>query len=84
MSATLETISRTPGYPDGASSDGSMFAIVTTAKNPRIPTTTNTMRLWTRATTVEPMTFTAVIAITTRTAKAFAQLVFSFVNMALA
>ena len=59
--ATLETMSRALGYVDGASSAGSMFEIVTTAKNARMPTTTKTMRLWTFATSVEPATLRPVI-----------------------
>src|SRR5436190_13076307 len=43
VSATLATISLRPGYFEGASSDGSMLTIVTTAKITRIPTTTLTM-----------------------------------------
>ena len=55
---------------DGARSAGSAFAIVTTAKTARIPTTMNTTRLDTRATNVDPATFNAVIATTSSTANA--------------
>ena len=64
VSATADTMSWTPGYVDGARSAGSVFAIVTTANTARIPTTTNTTRLWTRATNVDPATFSAVMATT--------------------
>ena len=54
VEATLDTMSWGPGYVDGARLPGSMFAIVTTEKNARMPMTTKTTRLWTRATTLEP------------------------------
>ena len=41
VSATLEMMSSNDGYPDGASSDRWMLAIVTTAKKVRMPTTTH-------------------------------------------
>ena len=41
-----------------------MFAIVTTANSARMPTTTNTIRLCTRATSVEPAMLSTVIATT--------------------
>ena len=61
-----------------------MLAIVTMAKNPRIPTTTNTITLWILATAVDPTTFNTVIAITTSTAKILAQTALSSANMELA
>jgi len=48
--ATLETMSRRGGYPDGSSRVGSMFATVTTANVSRMPTTIQTMTVCTRAT----------------------------------
>jgi len=39
VSATLEMISRSGGYFDGASSDGFMLTSVTTANRVRIPST---------------------------------------------
>jgi hypothetical protein len=48
-----------------------MFSTVTTAKIPRIPMTTTTITLWTRATRVEPATLRSVIAMTSTTANAW-------------
>src|SRR5215475_15307915 len=77
VSATLETMSRAGGYPDGASSDGSMLASVTTAKTTRIPTTTYTITVCAFATSLDPTTFTAVMTTMTSAAKNFAQAAFS-------
>jgi hypothetical protein len=73
VSAMLETISRTPGYREGARSDGSMFTIVTTANNSRMPTTIQTMTDWTFATAPEPTTFTASITRRIAAAKTLTQ-----------
>ena len=57
---------------------------MTTAKNARMPTTTKTMRLWTRATNDEPAMFSRVIATTSATANSFAEVGSSLLNAALA
>ena len=54
VSATLAMISRTPGYDETASSEGSMFQIVTAENSSRVPTTIHTITLCTRATALEP------------------------------
>ena len=69
VSATLETMSRTGGYVDGSSSDGSMFTIVTTANVSRIPTTIHTITVCTFATAWEPTTFSHSITRRTTAAK---------------
>ena len=46
--------------------------MVVTAKTLRMPITTTTTTVWTRATACEPTTFSAVMTTTTRTAKALA------------
>ena len=71
VSATLETMCRGAGYSEGASSAGSRFAIVTAANTARMPTTTKTITLWILATSVDPATFSAVIATTIATANGF-------------
>ncbi len=57
-----------------------MFTIVTAANTTRIPTTTNTIRLCSRATAIDPPMFTRVMATTTATAKTVAHAVESLVN----
>jgi hypothetical protein len=81
VSATLDTMCWTSGYFEGASSEGSMFAIVTTANTQRIPTTTKTIALCSRATTVDPAMFTPVITITTAAANTVAHTVESSVKI---
>ena len=66
-------MSRNGGYPDGASSAGSMFAIVTIANSAKIPITITTITLCARATSVEPATFTIIMTSTIRPANTFAQ-----------
>ena len=61
-----------------------MFVIVTAANTARIPITTKTTRLCTRATSVEPATFKAVMARTTMTANALTAAVFPSVTMSAA
>jgi hypothetical protein len=70
--ATLETMFWGLGYVLGVSREGLMLAIVTTANRARIPTTTNTIRLCTRATSVDPATLRNVITITAAAAKSLA------------
>ncbi len=84
VSATLDTMSWGPGYVDGARLPGSMFAIVTTEKNARMPMTTKTTRLWTRATTLEPAMFRMVIVTSRATAKIFTHAALSPANAELA
>ena len=84
MRATLEKMSRNGGYPDGASSAVSMFAIVTIANSAKIPITITTITLCARATSVEPATFTIIMTSTIRPANAFAQTTLSFANISLA
>ena len=69
--ATLDTMSRTPGYVDGARFPGCMFAMVMIANPARIPITTTTTRLWTRATTLDPATLRPVMTMSSATANAF-------------
>ena len=71
--ATLEMISRTPGYPAGARSDGFQFAMVTTANRVRMASTMLTMIACTRATAVDPTMLSVVMTTTSSTANTTAQ-----------
>ena len=71
VSATLDTMSRSGGYPDTASRSQSTLASVVTAKMPRIPTTTTTTTVCARATAWEPRTLSAVMTTTSSTANVF-------------
>src|SRR5215469_6213631 len=61
VSATDEMMSWNGGYFDGASSDGVMFASVTTANTDKIPSTTYTITVCAPATSRDPTTFTPVM-----------------------
>src|SRR6478752_1456180 len=80
VSATLDTMSCGPGYVDGARLPGSMLATVTSEKNARMPITTKTTRLWTRATTPEPAMLRMVIVTNRATAKIFTHVALSPAN----
>ena len=73
VSATLETMSRNGGYPEGASSDGFMLTRVTTAKRTRMPRTTVTITVCARATSLEPTMLTAVMTRMMRAANTLIQ-----------
>ena len=70
VSATLDTMSRTGGYPEKARRSRSMLASVDTANTVRMPITTMTTTVWARATTCEPSTLRNDMTTTTSTAKA--------------
>src|SRR3954452_18502781 len=78
--ATLETMSRTGGYVDGARRAGSMLRMVTTANRLRMPTTIMTMTLWTFATIVEPAMLSAVMTMTSAMARLWAATKFLLAN----
>ena len=84
VSATLEMMSRSGGYPDGASSDGFMLTSVTTAKKVRIPRTIKTITVCALATSFDPTMFTAVMTMMISAANTLAQTLFSPANIALA
>ena len=61
-----------------------MLAMVTTEKKARMPMTTKTTRLWTRATSVEPATLSRVMATSRATAKTLIAAALPSVNAELA
>ena len=84
VSATLETMSRSGGYPEGASNAGLMFSSVATANSPRLPSTTKTITVCARATTCDPTMLTTVIAMMIRAANIFVHVALPPANAALA
>ena len=61
-----------------------MFVTVTAEKNARIPMTTKTTMLWTRATTLEPAMLRMVMVTSRATAKIFTHTTLSPANAELA
>ena len=84
VSATLETMSRSGGYPEGASNCGLMFSSVATANSASIPITTTTITVCARTTTFDPTMLTTVITTMMRTANIFVHITLPPANAALA
>ena len=77
VSATLETICRSEGYPEKASRSRSMFDRVATENTVRMPTTTMTTTVCALATTWEPKTLSPAMTSRTRIANPTVQSVLS-------